>query len=204
MSHSAKDEKIFEFFKSVLKSHVDETGKVRFDKLQGILTSLGRKVPEERIHKIRKKFDTKENGVIDYKDPEFLMTIASINVVDVKSIEDAVYSTAFRIFDKDCDGLISLPEMRTVLTLFLPVKIQQERELVETIIYGMDTQKDGEIRFAEFVTGVKEADTFNLSLYKEEFILAAVLIAGFILYQILKTFGFVPVIGVYEGPLGGG
>ena len=100
MSHSAKDEKIFEFFKSVLKSHVDETGKVRFDKLQGILTSLGRKVPEERIHKIRKKFDTKENGVIDYKDPEFLMTIASINVVDVKSIEDAVYSTAFRIFDK--------------------------------------------------------------------------------------------------------
>ena len=69
-----------------------------------------------------------------------------------------------KISAQDCDGLISLPEMRTVLTLFLPVKIQQERELVETIIYGMDTQKDGEIRFAEFVTGVKEADTFNLSL----------------------------------------
>ena len=40
--------------------------------------------------------------------------------------------------------------------------------------------------------------------YKEEFILAAVLIAGFFLYQILKMLGFVPVIGVYEGPLGGG
>ena len=54
--------------------------------------------------------------------------------------------------------------MRTVLTLFLPSKIQQERELVETIIYGMDTQKDGEIRFSEFVKGVKDSDTFNLSL----------------------------------------
>ena len=66
-----------------------------------------------------------------------------------------------KISAQDCDGLISLPEMRTVLTLFLLVKIQQERELVETIIYGMDTQKDGEINFAEFVTGVKEADTFK-------------------------------------------
>ena len=100
MSHSVRDEKIFEFFKSVLKSHSDETGKVKFDKLGVILTSLGRKISEERISKIKKKFDTKGNGVIDNKDPEFLMTIASINVVDVKAIEDAVYSTAFRIFDK--------------------------------------------------------------------------------------------------------
>ena len=65
---------------------------------------------------------------------------------------------------QDSDGLVSLPEMRTVLTLFLPVKIQQERELVETILYGMDTQKDGYIRYSEFVSGVKEADTFNFSL----------------------------------------
>ena len=100
MPPNEKEEKIFDFFKSVLKSHIDESGKVKFDKLSRILTSLGRKVPEERIDKIRNKFDSKDTGVIDYKDPEFLMTIASINVVDVKAIEDAVYSTAFRIFDK--------------------------------------------------------------------------------------------------------
>jgi len=74
---------------------------------------------------------------------------------------------------------------------------------VETIIYGMDTQKDGEIRFSEFVKGVKDSDTFNLSLYKEEVILAGVLLAGIFLYQILKKCGLVPVIGLYEGPLGG-
>ena len=64
---------------------------------------------------------------------------------------------------KNSDGLISLHEMRIVLSLFLPVQIQQEQEMVETTIYGMDTQKDGEIRFADFVKGVKDADTFNLS-----------------------------------------
>merc|ERR1712013_406916 len=55
--------------------------------------------------------------------------MASLNVVDVKAIEDSVFSTAFRIFDMDCDGMISLHEMRIVLSLFLPVQIQQEQEL---------------------------------------------------------------------------
>ena len=100
MAPSAKDQQIFEFFKTVLKSHVDKTGKLHFDKLGEILISLGRKISEERILKIRKKFDTKETGMIDYKDTEFLMTIASINVVDVKAIDDKIYSTAFRIFDR--------------------------------------------------------------------------------------------------------
>ena len=53
--------------------------------------------------------------------------------------------------------------MRIVLSLFLPVQIQQEQEMVETTIYGMDTQKDGEIRFSDFVKGVKDSGTFNLT-----------------------------------------
>ena len=81
----------------------------------------------------------------------------------------------------------------------------------------MDTQKDGEIRFGDFVKGVKDSGTFKLSLYggfknykkfklffryREEFLLASLMVAGFVLYQIFKEFGIVPVIGVYEGPLG--
>ena len=54
--------------------------------------------------------------------------------------------------------------MRIVLSLFLPVQIQQEQEMVETTIYGMDKEKDGEIRYRDFVKGVKNSGTFNLSL----------------------------------------
>ena len=39
--------------------------------------------------------------------------------------------------------------------------------------------------------------------YKEEVILAGILLVGIFLYQILKKCGLVPVIGLYEGPLGG-
>ena len=100
MSSTEKDEKIFKFLKTIVKGHLDKTGKLRSDKLEAILTSLGRKIPDERINKIKKKFDSKNHGIIDYNDPEFLMTVASINVVDVKGIDDEVFSTAFRIFDK--------------------------------------------------------------------------------------------------------
>ena len=38
--------------------------------------------------------------------------------------------------------------------------------------------------------------------YKEELLLASLVLAGFILYQVLKEMGVLPVIGFYEGPLG--
>ena len=49
--------------------------------------------------KIKKKFGVEDKDNIDLDDPDFIMTVASLNVVDVKAIEDSVFSTAFRIFD---------------------------------------------------------------------------------------------------------
>jgi len=201
MANSIRDEKITEFFQSVFKSHMDKEGNVSFGKLDRILTSLGRKISEERILKIMKKFKEDDNEMINWRDPDFIMTVASLNVVDVKAIEDAVFATAFRIFDMDSDGRISLHEMRIVLSLFLPVQIQQEQERVETTIFGMDTQKDGEIRYTDFVKGVRDSGTFKLSMYREEFLLASLMVVGFVLYQLFKEYGIVPVIGVYEGPM---
>ena len=99
MANSIRDEKITEFFQSVFKSHMDEEGNVAFVKLGKILASLGRKIPEERILKIKRKFAEEDNEMIDWKNPDFIMTVASLNVVDVTAIEDGVFSTAFRIFD---------------------------------------------------------------------------------------------------------
>ena len=219
MANSLRDEKITEFFQSIFKRHADDEDLVKYDQLDAILTSLGRKVSPERISKIRKKFDTENTNVVNFKDPEFIMTVASLNVVDVKAIEDCVLEAAFKIFDMDEDGKISLHEMRIVLSLFLPVQIQQEQESVESTIYTMDTMRDGEIRLGDFVKGVREAGSFRLRRsvevihgheniypsfyrYKEEIMLASLMVAGFIIYQILSECGMLPVIGFYEGPLG--
>jgi len=197
-----RDEKITEFFHSVFRRHANTQGEVLFSQLDGILTSLGRKIPPGRIAKLRAKFDPDNTGRVDWASTQFVMTLASLNVVDVAAIEDNVFASAFKIFDMNCDGRVSLHEMRILLSLFLPAAVQQEREAVESTIYNMDTQRDGEIRFADFVKGVKDHATFKVSRYKEEIILASFVVAGFLLYQMFKEWGFVPVIGISEGTLG--
>ena len=99
MTASLREKKIAEFFESVIKRHADENGKVDFDKLDIILTSLGRRVSGERIVKLRKKFDTENTGKISHNDPDLILAIASINVVDVSAIDDDVLNTAFKTFD---------------------------------------------------------------------------------------------------------
>ena len=92
----------------------------------------------------------------------------------------------------------------------------QTQELVETVLYSMDRQKDGYIRLQDLVAGLRSSTSFSLSMYREEFILAGLMVAGFLLYQVqsfayisshstsqvAKQYGLVPVIGVYDGPIG--
>lgn len=92
--------------------------------------------------------------------------------------------------------------MRVLLSLFLPEQVQQEPELVESTLYSMDTNRDGEISYSAFVRGVRESDSFKLTRYKEEIILVTLVVAGFVLYQILSGLGVLPIITFYEDPLG--
>ena len=80
----------------------------------------------------------------------------------------------------------------------------------------MDRQKDGYIRLNDLVAGLRSSTSFSLSMYREEFILVGLMVAGFLLYQVIsfsipikrmtfqvaKQYGLVPVIGVYDGPIG--
>ena len=79
--------------------HADSEGVVSFDSLEAALASLGRRVPSEQLNKIRKKFDKDNSGVINLQDPEFILSVASLNVVDVGAIKDDVLTAAFKIFD---------------------------------------------------------------------------------------------------------
>ena len=99
MTHSTRDRNIAQFFQTVFAKYEDESGQVSYDKLEEILRSLGRQLSRERLERIRRKFDPEQTGRIDLSDPEFIMAVAALNVVDVKAIDDSVLSSAFTIFD---------------------------------------------------------------------------------------------------------
>ena len=99
MTSSVREQKISEFFSSVLLRHANSEGVVSFDSLGPALASLGRSVSTERLTRIRKKLDKDGAGVINLKDPEFILTVASLNVTNVGAIKDDVLTSAFKIFD---------------------------------------------------------------------------------------------------------
>ena len=99
MTSSVRDQKISEFFRTVFLRNANSEGEVSFDSLEATLVSLGRRVPPEQLAKIRKKFDKDGAGVINLQDPEFILTVASLNVKDIGAINDAVLTSAFKIFD---------------------------------------------------------------------------------------------------------
>ena len=99
MTSSLRDQKISEFFRTVFLRHADSEGAVSFDSLEAALASLGRSVPPEQLAKIRKKFDKDGSGLINLQDPEFILTVASLNVKDIGAIKDDILTSAFKIFD---------------------------------------------------------------------------------------------------------
>ena len=88
-----------QFFQTVFSKYKDESGQISYHNLGEILRSLGRQLSLERIERLRTKFDPEQTGLIDLTDPEFIMAVAALNVVDVKAIDDSVLSSAFTIFD---------------------------------------------------------------------------------------------------------
>ena len=99
MTNNVRDRNIAQFFRTVFSNYEDEAGKVSYDKLGEILRSLGRQLSRERIERIRSKFDPEQTGLVDLSDPEFIMAVAALSVVDVRAIDDSVLSSAFSIFD---------------------------------------------------------------------------------------------------------
>ena len=69
---------------------------------------------------------------------------------------------------QDNDGRISLHEMRILLSLFLPLAVQQEQEVVESTLFSMNTNRDGEINYKDFVRGVRDSDSFKLTRFRRK------------------------------------
>jgi len=114
------------------------------------MRSLGQNPAESELQAIINEVDVNENGKIDY--PEFL-TLMARQLNDKDTEEDV--NEAFKVFDKDGDGYLSIAELRYVLSS-IGEKLTDEE--MEEMIGEADPDGDGHVKHQELVKMLMKND----------------------------------------------
>ncbi|NP_001265972.2 Hop-interacting protein THI080 [Solanum lycopersicum] len=127
----------------------DGDGKITYDELKTGLRKVGSQLAEAEMKLLMDVADVDGNGVLDYG--EFVAVIIHLQRME----NDEHFRRAFMFFDKDGSGYIELDELREALA---DESGACDTDVVNEIMREVDTDKDGQISFEEFV-GMMKAGT---------------------------------------------
>jgi calmodulin len=121
----------------------DKDGTITAKELANVMRSLNQEPTEQELNDMINEVDIDGNGRVDFEEFVALMNRRSKET----DTEDEVIN-AFRVFDKDANGLISSSELRHLMTT-LGDKLTDEE--VDEMIREADIDGDGYINYEEFV-----------------------------------------------------
>ncbi|KAK6795211.1 hypothetical protein RDI58_008664 [Solanum bulbocastanum] len=127
----------------------DGDGKITYDELKAGLRKVGSQLAEAEMKLLMDVADVDGNGVLDYG--EFVAVIIHLQRME----NDEHFRRAFMFFDKDGSGYIELDELREALA---DESGACDTDVVNEIMREVDTDKDGQISYEEFV-GMMKAGT---------------------------------------------
>jgi len=142
MTESLTLEQIAEFKEAFQIFDKDGDGSITIKELDIVMRTLGQETSQDTLEKMIKDVDDDESKTIDFR--EFL------GLMEKKIREndtEAELLEAFKIFDRDNNGLISLQELRFVMTKGEKLK----EEEINDLIREADVNGDGYIDYEEFV-----------------------------------------------------
>lgn len=143
MTDHLTEEQIAEFKEAFQIFDKDGDGLITTKELGTVMRSLGQNLSEEELKTMIEEVDTDKSGTIDFQ--EFLGLMAwKMKETDIE--EELV--EAFKVFDRDGNGLISAHELRFVMSTSGE---QLTEEDIEEMIREADENGDGYIDYEEFV-----------------------------------------------------
>ncbi|KAL6583919.1 Calcium-dependent protein kinase 10 [Orobanche minor] len=121
-------------------------GKVTYEELKAGLRRVGSQLAEPEIKLLMDVADVDGNGVLDYG--EFVAVTIHLQ----RTENDEHIRKAFKFFDLDDSGYIELDELREAL---VDESGEPDLDVVNNIMREVDTNKDGQISYDEFVAMMK-------------------------------------------------
>ena len=146
-------EEIISDFRDAFKTFdTDEDGYLSLKELGDLLISLGQPVSPEELKEMTNEVDIEGNGTVDFK--EFIQLMAR-KMRDFDNEEE--YIEAFKLFDKNLDDLISIDELRDVMSIlgqYVWGESPSEEDLMQ-MIKEADLDFDGYLNFSEFLKKIQ-------------------------------------------------
>ncbi|XP_071722582.1 calcium-dependent protein kinase 21-like [Rutidosis leptorrhynchoides] len=118
----------------------DNSGTITYDELKSGLARLGSKLSETEVKQLMEAADVDGNGSIDYI--EFISATMNRHRIE----RDEYLFKAFRYFDKDNSGHITMDELETAMKDYG----MGDEATIKEIISEVDTDNDGKINYEEF------------------------------------------------------
>lgn len=141
-----------------LSLDTDNSGVLSMDEIQAGLKEAGfTNIPDE-LQKVMDSVDADGSGKIDYT--EFIAASMSQR----EYLQEEVCWKAFRVFDKDGNGVITPEELRDVLgseSKEMEASFSRNTDEIMQIINDCDTDGDGCINFEEFLVMMKKEDDLS-------------------------------------------
>ena len=121
----------------------DKDGKISAKELENAMVSMGQNPTNEEIKEMMEEADLNKDGKIDFEEFLSLMTRNSPET----QTEDEVIN-AFRVFDKEGNGLISSAELKHIMMTIGDTMTEEE---ADEMVNEADIDEDGMINYEEFV-----------------------------------------------------
>ncbi|XP_043195790.1 neo-calmodulin-like isoform X1 [Amphibalanus amphitrite] len=143
VEYGLTEEIVAEFKEAFMLLDRDEDGIINMSELGVVMKSLGQRPTATELRQMITTVDQEGMGQIEFN--EFLQVMAR-KMAGMATEEEL--KEAFKVFDKDKDGFLSVSELRRIMTSMGEKLTKAE---VEDMISEADKNGDGRINYREFV-----------------------------------------------------
>ena len=138
------EDKIAEYKEAFDMFDKEGKGTISATDITKIMKNFGNPVSKKEVERMIAEIDTSGDGELDFEE---FVTLMQRNISYIEESEEDLVLRAFKAFDKDKSGAISIEE---IMLIFKKTSNDVDKKVFEKMMKEVDLNGDGVIQFDEF------------------------------------------------------